>query len=616
MRASRRQIRGTYAIALIFLLLGVLPAAADPTAGSESAVEEAAAPAAAESEREEDIARFESLRARRLANLKQAAALEADAATAIGDDELALRAQALELRLADVKTLQEMAGVIEALESREEDAVAQRSELAALLPPLWSAVEAAYARQGARLTELKTQREAAADAEAAAQLESSIQNQEALLLRLLAAAVKLTDVARTVGVPNQAQRAWLAERVAARARLASSHVHLAQLRLEDLAERAAAGDDPAALQASVASANHRLTSALQSLRSAVDMMDALELDPSAYQQLLIASTGELTVEAIDTRVAAELLSGWASGIRESLAKNGPAFAFRALLFVLVLALFWWLARFVRGVVSRAVEARHLRFSELLKRTLVSLSSGLVMLIGFLVAVSQLGFQIGPMLAGLGIAGFVIGFALQDTLGNFASGLMVLIYRPYDVGDMIDCAGGVFGKVSHMSLVSTTILTIDNKTLIVPNSKIWGDVITNVAAQRIRRVDLEFGIGYGDDIPHAEEVIWSVLKDHPKVLEDPEPVVKLHSLGDSSVNFVVRPWVESDDYWDVWWDLTREVKLRFDREGVSIPFPQRDVHFYPAQPEPEAKTPTTGAPDPIEVGSTPLSGQDPPDDDEA
>jgi small conductance mechanosensitive channel len=114
--------------------------------------------------------------------------------------------------------------------------------------------------------------------------------------------------------------------------------------------------------------------------------------------------------------------------------------------------------------------------------------------------------------------------------------------------------------------------------VVPNGKIWGDVITNVTAQKVRRVDLTFGISYQDDIPHAEQVLRSILEEHPKVLEDPEPVVKVHELGDSSVNFVVRPWVTRDDYWDVHWDVTREVKLRFDREGISIPFPQRDVHL--------------------------------------
>jgi small conductance mechanosensitive channel len=143
---------------------------------------------------------------------------------------------------------------------------------------------------------------------------------------------------------------------------------------------------------------------------------------------------------------------------------------------------------------------------------------------------------------------------------------------------------VFGTVHDMSLVSTTILTIDHQTLIVPNAKIWGDVIKNVTAQDTRRVDMVFGIGYGDDIRQAERVLKSIIEAHDKVLKDPEPTVKLHELGDSSVNFVVRPWVKTDDYWDVFWDVTREVKLRFDSEGISIPFPQRDVHVYPEQAE--------------------------------
>jgi small conductance mechanosensitive channel len=141
------------------------------------------------------------------------------------------------------------------------------------------------------------------------------------------------------------------------------------------------------------------------------------------------------------------------------------------------------------------------------------------------------------------------------------------------------AAGVTGKVDAMSMVSTTIMTIDNQTLVVPNGKIWGDVIKNVTAQRIRRVDMVFGVSYGDDIPKTESVLAAILKEHPKVLDDPEPVIRLHKLNDSSIDFVVRPWVLTNDYWEVYWDVTREVKLRFDREGISIPFPQRDVHFY-------------------------------------
>jgi small conductance mechanosensitive channel len=156
--------------------------------------------------------------------------------------------------------------------------------------------------------------------------------------------------------------------------------------------------------------------------------------------------------------------------------------------------------------------------------------------------------------------------------------MILIYRPYDVDDFVEVAGAS-GLVKKMSLVSTTITTFDNQTLVVPNSKIWGDVIKNVTAQKVRRVDMVFGIGYGDDVENAERILKDILDSHEKVLEKPESVVRVHELGDSSVNFAVRPWVRTEDYWDVYWDITREVKLRFDREGVSIPFPQRDVHLY-------------------------------------
>ena len=156
--------------------------------------------------------------------------------------------------------------------------------------------------------------------------------------------------------------------------------------------------------------------------------------------------------------------------------------------------------------------------------------------------------------------------------------MILIYRPFDVGDLVD-AGSVSGQVSHMSLVNTTIMTLDNQTIIVPNSKIWGDVIKNVTAQNIRRVDMTFGISYSDDIPKTEQVFKEILAAHEKVLDEPESMIHLHELGDSSVNFIVRPWVNTDDYWDVYWDVTREVKMRFDREGISIPFPQRDVHLF-------------------------------------
>jgi len=205
-----------------------------------------------------------------------------------------------------------------------------------------------------------------------------------------------------------------------------------------------------------------------------------------------------------------------------------------------------------------------------------------MLLGVLIALSQLGINLAPLLAGFGIAGFIVGFALQDTLGNFASGVMILFYRPFDVGDAVE-AGGVMGTVKEMTLVSTTILTWDNQKLVVPNKKIWGEVIRNITAEATRRVDLQFGIGYRDDVDKAERVLKDIVITHPLVLRHPEPVIRLHALGESSIDFVVRPWAKTGDYWTVYWDITREVKRRFDAEGISIPFPQRDVHIYQESP---------------------------------
>jgi small conductance mechanosensitive channel len=235
-----------------------------------------------------------------------------------------------------------------------------------------------------------------------------------------------------------------------------------------------------------------------------------------------------------------------------------------------------LGRVVRRFVSRLADrAEHV--SELSRRILVGAASRAVVAVGFFVALTQVGVNVTALLAGLGIVGFIVGFALQNTLGNFASGAMILLYRPFDVGDVIE-AGGVYGKVEGMSLVSTTMLTFDNQTLIVPNSRIWGEVIRNVTAQDIRRVDLELGFSHAVDVARAEEVLASILSEHSKVLADPEPLVKIHKLTDFTTRIVVRPWVKREDYWEVYWDLTREAKLRLDREGIPLGLPAQALRL--------------------------------------
>jgi len=338
-------------------------------------------------------------------------------------------------------------------------------------------------------------------------------------------------------------------------------------------------DDPtnADLNATMKDMSGRHEVNLRRLRDIVSLMDRLKLEDSAYKSVLLQQGDSFSLRSLESGVLMGLLRDGLESLRAAAVANGPDILFRLLVFVLILLVFRVLSRLTRKAVSAACERPGVNMSTLLKDVLQSICGGTVMAIGFLMALSQIGISLGPMLAGLGVAGFVVGFALQDTLGNFAAGGMILIYRPYDVDDFVEVTGAS-GLVKNMSLVSTTITTFDNQTLVIPNSKIWGDVIKNVTAQRTRRVDLEFSISYADDVEKAERILKEIAESHDKVLEEPAPNIRLHKLGDSSVNFVVRPWTNTPDYWEVYWDITREVKLRFDREGITIPFPQRDVHI--------------------------------------
>ena len=310
----------------------------------------------------------------------------------------------------------------------------------------------------------------------------------------------------------------------------------------------------------------------------VDLLDEYGIETAELRQGLIVATGKISRDILDRDVASGLLETSFADAADWLRSNGTSLVFQVLAFLLLLVAFWFAARIGRGLIRRAIDRSNLNVSSLARDFFIKMTGRLILLLGFIIAIAQLGIEVAPLLAGLGIAGFIIGFALQDTLSNFASGMMILAYQPFDVGDVIE-AGGVTGKVDKMNLVSTMVLTFDNQLLIVPNKAVWGGVIRNVTHQDKRRVDMTFGIGYSDDIPKAEKVLVEIVTGHEQILKDPEPVVRLHTLGDSSVNFIVRPWAKTPEYWDVYWYVTREVKRRFDEEGISIPFPQRDVHIY-------------------------------------
>jgi small conductance mechanosensitive channel len=214
--------------------------------------------------------------------------------------------------------------------------------------------------------------------------------------------------------------------------------------------------------------------------------------------------------------------------------------------------------------------------EMLIRFLCSILRWVLLLFVIIAAIERLGVATTSLVALLGAAGLAIGLSLQGSLGNFASGVMLIVFRPFKTGDFVEVAG-VSGIVEQIGIFTSTLRSADNKEVIVPNGAIYSDTITNYSARDTRRVDMVFGISYDDDIRAAKAKLEEILAADDRVLSDPEPVVALSELADSSVNFVVRPWVNTADYWAVLWDTNEKVKLAFDEAGISIPYPQMDVH---------------------------------------
>ncbi|KJY83110.1 mechanosensitive ion channel protein MscS [Vibrio galatheae] len=385
---------------------------------------------------------------------------------------------------------------------------------------------------------------------------------------------------KVLGVDETAAEAQYRDVVAKRMRLMSASVEYFKQQISVVGRQLSVSpeSEKAALQLNQLVIKQRMNIAVDSLASLIAIADKLGLDTSEYKRLLFEVTGSITQDLLEGKVIFSIVSHWSDNLWNWVANNAPQHILQLFVFALIILATKMLARLVRKLVSKTVVSKNLKLSHLMQDFFIGMSGNIVWVIGILVALSQIGLNLAPVLTGFGIAGVIIGFALQDTLSNFAAGMMLLIYRPFDVGDFV-FAGGVDGKVSHMSLVNTTIKTFDNQIIIIPNGKIWGDVIKNVTHERLRRVDMVFGIGYGDDLLKAESILTDIVTEHPAVLRTPEPNIRVHTLNTSSVDFIVRPWVKTDDYWDVYWDVTKEVKLRFDREGISIPFPQQDVHLH-------------------------------------
>ncbi len=263
-------------------------------------------------------------------------------------------------------------------------------------------------------------------------------------------------------------------------------------------------------------------------------------------------------------------------ILEKITNLSVEYAPKLVLAIITLVVGLWGIKIILKALNKALKVKKVDVSlhDFLKSTV----SILLKVLLFVSVASIIGIKTTSFIAIIGAAGLAVGLAFQGALSNFAGGVLILIFRPFKVGDFIE-ASGHMGTVESIQVFSTILVTLDNKKIVIPNGNLSNNSIVNYSAKENRRVDFTFGIGYGDDLKKAKEVLYKIVTSHKLVLKSPEPFIGVLELADSSVNFAVRVWVNVSDYWTVFFDINEEVKLTFDKEGISIPYPQMDIHNY-------------------------------------
>ncbi len=252
-----------------------------------------------------------------------------------------------------------------------------------------------------------------------------------------------------------------------------------------------------------------------------------------------------------------------------------AFGLKLIAAIAILIIGKFVIKGIKKLLTKALEKKKVD-KEVISFT-ESLTYSVLWVFVIIAALAQLGIQTSSFLAVIGAAGLAVGLALQGSLSNFAAGFLMIILRPFKVDDYVE-AGGVSGIVKNINIFTTEFVSFDNKKIIVPNSQIMNGTITNYTAEKIRRVDFKFGVGYESDIKKVKGIFNKLIKEHKLILKDPQPFVRMGNLGDSSLDFTVRVWTKTEDYWTVHFDLTENIKEEFDKENINIPFPQMDVHM--------------------------------------
>jgi len=266
---------------------------------------------------------------------------------------------------------------------------------------------------------------------------------------------------------------------------------------------------------------------------------------------------------------------WA-GLWESTRTLGAEFGLKVVIAIVIFYVGRMVARMVTRFLRRVMESQEV--DKILESFVCNLVYWALMLFVIIAAINQVGVQTTSLIAVMGAAGLAVGLALQGSLANFAAGVLIVMFRPYRVGDYVEAAG-IAGTVLQVQILTTILKTPDNKQIVVPNGQIMGSIITNYSANDTRRVDMVVGVSYSDDLDKVHKVLRELVDADERVLKEPECVIAVCELADSKVNFVVQPWTATAEYWNVKFDLTEKIKKRFDQEGISIPFPQQDVHIH-------------------------------------
>jgi small conductance mechanosensitive channel len=319
-------------------------------------------------------------------------------------------------------------------------------------------------------------------------------------------------------------------------------------------------------------AEKRVTGIARSLDATVQLLNRRKFDTTDYRKAMIRSTGEITVELLRPRVLASLVRDYAHDMWRWLKDNLPTILFRIVLVIAFIIVFrhlfrvlWWLVGAIRLV----------QLPRLTRALIDGLVQPLGSVVGLFVGLWFMGVNAAALLAGVGVVGVIAGLALQDSLSNLASGLFILITRPYDVDDVVK-TGNVLGTVKKMGLANTTIRTFDGRRLMVPNRRIWGEVIENRSAELVRRVEITVRVGYDEDLDQVLQLLRRICDDEERVLPRPEPDIFVLDLEQSWILIAVRPWVKNDNWWPLLTQLPRLVRLRFREEGIEIPYPRSDV----------------------------------------